>query len=87
MENDGIASLPPPSVSSPSVLSGDHGDQVDEERRTTDVWRGITERGERRTVRMDSRTNGALLLLLRRLVAGRTRPGGNITFRGGAQKP
>jgi len=32
------------------------------------------ERRAQRVVRMDSRTNGALLLLLRRLVAGRTRP-------------
>lgn len=30
--------------------------------------------GGRGGIRMDSRTNGALLLLLRRLVAGRTRP-------------
>jgi len=36
--------------------------------------RGKERRRAQRVVRMDSRTNGALLLLLRRLVAGRTRP-------------
>lgn len=61
-----------------SVINPGHGDvdeRVEEGGGTINVRRGITERGGRDGVaRMDSRTNGALLLLLRRLVAGRTRP-------------
>lgn len=54
-----------------SVTDGDR--EWVKERGTTDVWpRNNGARG--RVIRMDSRTNGALLLLLRRLVAGRTWP-------------
>lgn len=89
MENDGIAPLP--LLSFLRLLcyprSRDHGDQVGEERGTTDVWRGITERGGGEGDPNGQSDERCAIIASAKIGSRQDAAGGNITFRGGAQKP
>lgn len=92
MEDDGMnAPFPLPPVSSSPIpataTSTEERGREDKEGETTDVWRGITERGGRGSGSNGQSDERCAIIASAKIGSRQDAAGGNITFRGGAQKP